>query len=602
VKTGLSDRFGFPRPWFSRIDRGSLRADAVAGFTNAVIVLPQGVAFAVIAGMPPEYGLFTAMIPAVIAAVWGSSMVMVSGPTTAISAVLFTALASQAVPGTSDYVALALALTVMVGAFQLGAGLLRLGAMISFISHSVMIGFTAAAALLIGASQLPDALGIEVERGGGAAERLAKLFEHADEASLLAAAISATTLGTVILVQKLSRKLPGYLIALAAGAVVARLLDAESAGIAMFATLPTVIPAFELPDVTVAQVSDLLPGAATIAFVGLLEAVSIGRTFAMRRNERFDSNQEFVGQGLSNLVGGFFQCYAASGSFTRSGLNAESGARTPLSAVLAAAFLFVLLLVLAPLVRFVPEPAMAGIILYVAWRLINFAEIRHILRAGRDETLILVLTFGSAVLTELDVGILVGVITSLAVFLTRSARPHVAALAPAMTGDKRHMRGVLHYGLEQCPEISLLRIEGPLFFASCEYVESEFRRFDALFPGQHTKVLALKGLGGIDLAGADLLISEIRRARAAGGDYHIIVAHIGLVRALRRFGVIGVLGQDHLHPTKTMAIAAAVGGVPDRRCATCRARVYQECAGKPAPADVERSRSPKMLNDIYSGF
>jgi sulfate permease, SulP family len=272
--------------------------------------VPQGVAFAIIAGLPPEYGLYTAMVTAVIAAWWGSSFVMVSGPTTAISAVVFTTLSAAAIPGTPPYVALALALTIVVGCIQLAAGLARLGGLIAFISHSVIVGFTAAAALLIASSQLAGALGLEVARGGGVVERIARVAAVAQDANPIALGISALTLGSIVLLQRLHRRLPAYLIALALGALAAWAVGAGSAGIAFFAPLPSITPQFGVPRPDVSLMIDLLPGAAAIAFIGLLEAISIGRAFSLKRGEDYDANQEIVGQGLSNIVGGFLQAYA----------------------------------------------------------------------------------------------------------------------------------------------------------------------------------------------------------------------------------------------------------------------------------------------------
>lgn len=356
----LIRNFALRRPWFQEVSKDTIRSDAIAGLTNAAIVLPQGVAFAVIAGLPPEYGLFTAMITPIIAAMWGTSMVMVSGPTTAISAVMFAALIQLAPPGTPVYINMALTLTIMAGLVQLIAGICRLGGVISFISHSVMVGFTAAAALLIGASQLGGALGVEVEGGGGVIERIVQVLEHLDAINPIAFAIPAITLASILIAQRISKKIPAYLIALLVGAYAGEVLGAQEAGVAMFGQLPSIVPAFDMPTLTLSQILALLPASISIAFVGLLEAISIGRSFAMRRHERYDSNQEIIDQGLSNTVAGFFQAYAGSGSFTRSALNAESGARTPMSARFAAVFLLLLLFVVAPFVEKIPKPAMAG--------------------------------------------------------------------------------------------------------------------------------------------------------------------------------------------------------------------------------------------------
>ncbi len=567
------------RPWFRDQTPASLKADALAGLTNATIVLPQGVAFAIIAGLPPEYGLFTAIIVTVVAALWGSSRIMVSGPTTAISAVLFASLSGLAVPGSETYIALALVLTLLVGILQLAAGLAGLGGLISFISHSVIVGFTAAAAVLIGVSQLGPALGLTGGEGG-VLHRLSHIASSIDSLNPDAVIISVVTLACLIVSARISRRLPGYIIALVGGALTAVLLGAESSGVKMFAPLNAVMPSFGLPDLQIDTIGALLPSAAALACVGMLEAISIGKSFAIRRGEHYDSNQEMVGQGLSNLAGSFFQCYAGSGSFTRSGLNAESGARSPMSAIFAAGFLAVLLVLLTPFVRFVPVPAIAAIILYVAWRLINIAEIRHIVTTSRTETFILAATFLTGILSELDFAILVGVVASLSAFLNKSAHPLVAVGAPTNVNGRRVFMNAEAYGVPQCPQIRFVRIEGPLFFASVEHVEREFRKMEEK-DGFKTCILNLKGVGKIDLAGADFILSETRRARAQGHDLHLIAANPQVLHVLKRLHCLAVLGQENVHPHKSEAIGPAVAGVQDSICQSCEIRCFIECSAKP---------------------
>ncbi|WP_254050122.1 SulP family inorganic anion transporter [Limimaricola cinnabarinus] len=570
------------RPWFAEVDRAALRHDLLAGLTNATVVLPQGIAFAIIAGLPPRYGLYTAIVVTLVAAFWGSSRVMVSGPTTAISAVLFATLGALALPGSAEYVALALTLTLMVGALQLAAGLLGAGAIIAFISHSVIIGFTAAAALLIAATQLAPALGLPAQ-GGDALQRLTGTFSALPDTAPLALLISIGTLAVLLGLGRLDRRIPAYMIALAGAGLLGWAIDAEARGVAMFAPLGMITPAFRAPDLDPAMVMTMIPGAVAIAFVGLLEAISIGRAFAIRREERYDADQEMVGQGLSNMIGSLFQCYAGSGSFTRSGLNAESGARTPLAAIFAAGFLLVLLVLVAPLVRYIPVPAMAAIILHVAWRLVDLAEIRHIIATSRSETVILLATFGTGVISELTFAIMVGAFASLAAFLYQSARPIVAVGAPVTEpGGRRAFANAHLRGLDQCPQISMTRLEGPLFFASVEHVERELRRIDAR-DGAKTRILSLKGTGKIDLAGADFILKEARRARRMGLGFLLIAANPEIIDVLRRLGVLDALGARNVHAHKSDAIREAVAQARDTVCARCSLRVYHECAGKPGP-------------------
>lgn len=576
------------RPWFGAVSRQSSLADAAAGFTNAAIVLPQGVAFATIAGLPPQYGLFTAMIPPVIAAFFGSSRVMVSGPTTAISAVLFASLSQFSPAGTPVYVEMALVLTIMVGLVQLAAGMARLGALIAFVSHSVIVGFTAAAALLIAASQLAPALGLTVEKGGGVIERLARVAESVDQINWQAALLSGATLAVLIGISRLSKRLPHYLIALAAGSLIALAMGARASGIEMFAPLPSITPSFHLPDIVGVPLASLLPAALAIAFIALLEAVSIGRDFAHRRDEKYDTNQEIVGQGLSNLIGGFFQCYAGSGSFTRSALNAESGARTPLAAMFAAVFLMLLLVLLAPFITYIPVPVMAGTILYVAWRLVDFAEIRHIIQARTTDTVVLGLTFLAGIAVELEFAIVVGVVTSLFAFLRKSASPLVAVLAPAQTDGRRTLRGALRYDLPQCPQIAILRIEGPIYFASVEAISSKLDKIEATFGPRALVILYLRAVGSVDLSGSDFLIKMIRSARARGGDVHIVATYKGVLSTLRRTRVLDILGESNLHLSKGQAIARCTAQVKGDICSACQLRVFTECNDLPSKDNKRR--------------
>lgn len=570
------------RLWANKITAGNLGADAYAGFSNAAIVIPQGVAFATIAGLPPEMGLYTAMITAAVAAFWGSSMVMISGPTTAISAVVFATLQDFAPPGTPRFVELALIITILVGLIQFVAGLARLGGLVSFVSHSVMTAFTAAAAVLIGVSQLPGSLGIKVEAGGNVLERLERLAHHITEISWLSLLIAGFTLASLILLQTYARRLPGFLIALVLGSLLCLALDGPAHGIAMVGSISAALPSFAPPTLSASDIGELIPGALAIALVGLLEAISIGRAFALRRHEKFDANQEIVGQGLSNAVGGLFQCYAGSGSFTRSGVNNEAGARTPMAGILSSIFLAIILVLASDLIRYIPVPAMSGLILYVAWRLIDIQELNRVIRTSRPETVILALTLLAGLFVELDFAIYVGVMASFAVFIYESSHPSIRVSAPITTPTgRRKFRNADLHGVPECPQIVTIRLDGPLYFGSVDHVEHEFEKLRQTRPHQGHVLLYLKGVGKIDLAGADFLISAIRDLRASGGSFRIIALFPPLLESLRRFHVIEEIGEDHLHISKGDALAAAMEDLDLGICATCSKRVFLECADLP---------------------
>lgn len=567
-----------PLRWIGSVNARSLRADAYAGLIGAAIVLPQGVAFATIAGLPPEYGLFTAIVTAIVAALFGSSMIMVSGPTTAISAVLFATLSAHADPFSERYINLALTLTILVGLYQMAGGLARLGGLVAFVSHSVITAFTLAAAVLIAVSQLAGATGVHVARGGNVLERVERLAEHLGEINPHAVAIAAATLAVAVLFARFAPRLPGFLIALVAGALLAWWMDAPAHGVEMVGALPSMVPSFHVPSASVDDVILLAPDAAAIAVVGLLEAISIARTFALRRREDFDSNQEMIGQGLSNVIGGFFRCYAGSGSFTRSGLNEAVGARTPLSAVFASLFLLLTLLLVAEWVVYIPKPAMAGLILLVAWKLIDFAEIRHILATSRPDTVILLLTLAAGLFIELDFAIYVGVIASLVAFIYDTAHPELVVTAPMRGPDgSRRFKSAERNRLVECPQLQILRLDGPLYFGSIDHVEKLWKRIRARDPRQKHVIMYMKGMGRVDLAGADFLIRIIREVRAEGGSFRIVAAFPPMIESLRRFNVIDVLGPEYLFETKGEAVAHAMTDLDRGICEGCIRDVFWEC-------------------------
>lgn len=568
--------------WLRGVTSSSLHADLVAGLTGAAIVLPQGVAFATIAGLPPEFGLYTGMVTAIVAALFGSSMVMVSGPTTAISALLFATLEGLAVPGTPRYIELALLLTLLVGLFQIIAGLARLGGLVSFVSHSVIVAFTAAAAFLIAVSQLAGVLGVDVEGGGNVIERIHRVAETVDEVNPFAILIAVVTLVAVATIQSFAPRLPGFLIALGVGAGVTALTDAADRGVEMLGAIPAALPSLTAPSIQWSDIALLAPGAAAVALVGLLEAISIGRTFAIRRKEPFAPNQEMIGQGMSNAVGSFFSCYAGSGSFTRSGVNAESGARTPLAAIFASLSLAAMLLAFGNYITVIPKPAMAGLIVYVAWRLIDRKEVLHIVRTSRPETLILVLTLGAGLLLELDFAIYVGVIASFSVFIYESSHPSLRVSAPVMSASgRRKFRNADMHGVAECPQMVSVRLDGSLYFGSVEHVEEEWKALRAKRPNQIHVIFYLKGVGKIDLSGADFLIHAIHEIRAEGGTFRIVALFPPLLECLRRFHVIEELDENYLYISKGDAVSDAVQHLDHGICATCTKRIFTECAELP---------------------
>lgn len=577
--------------WLPGTTRQTARADLLAGLTGAVIVLPQGVAFAALAGLPIEYGLYCAMVPALIAALFGSSWHLVSGPTNAISIVLFASLAPLAEPGSARYVELALTVTLLVGGMQLAMGLARLGALVNFISHTVIVGFMAAAAVVIINAQVKTFFGIAIPRDAGPLGTWEALFTRAGEIDLQVTTVSLVTLGCAIALRRHAPRWPYMIIAMVAGALAALAIDAASggtSGIPTVGALSASLPPLSMPDLSLSAVRETGAIALAITILALTEAVSIARSIAVRSGQRIDSTQEFIGQGLSNVAGAFFSSYASSGSFNRSGVNFDAGARTPLAAASSALFLLVILFAVAPLAIYLPHAAMAAVLTIVAWGLIDFRGIRQIFRASRAEAAVLALTMLSGVFISLEFCILAGVMLSLMLYLNRTSRPALVPMVPAAgaAGQRRFMplaaRPGPAGGADTCPQLLVLRLDGSLFYGAVEHVRDRLheRSGGAGLP-RHLLLLG-DGINLMDMAGAHLLEAEAHRLCAAGGGLYLAAMKPPVMEMLEQSGAAAAIGPDHVFERKADALAAIHARLDAATCAGCTARIFDQCPPPPS--------------------
>ncbi len=564
--------------WFRLVNRSSLKSDFLAGLTGAVIVLPQGVAFATIAGLPPEYGLYTAMVTPVIAALFGSSMHLISGPTTAISIVVFSAISHHAEPGTAEFISLALTITFLAGAYQLVFGLARMGMLVNFVSHTVVVGFTAGAAILIVTSQIKHVMGITIPRGESFLHTWFDLWLFRTDANYYVVGVGVLTLLSAILIKKYFPKIPPLLAALVIGSVIALLLGSKLHGIELMGKIPAKLPPLTMPDFSLSSIKLLAPEAFAIALLGLIEAVSISRSIATKSNQRINANQEFIGQGLSNVIGSFFSSYAGSGSFTRSGVNYASGAKTPMSAIFAALLLMIIVLSIAPLTAYLPVAAMGGVILVVAFNLIDFQAIRHILRSSTSETAIFLTTFFATLFLELEFAIYMGVLLSLIFFLARTSTPDIVSLAPDYDekNEKHTLVDIRTKPLNQCPQVKIIRIDMSVYFGSLNHIQSRISQIIENERCYHILILG-SGINLIDLSGSEMLASEDMRLRRLGGGLYFASLKNPVYDSMRHHHFIAQLGNDHFFDEKKYAIKKIHKRVDKSICANCKAQVFREC-------------------------
>jgi SulP family sulfate permease len=566
--------------WWPLVNRNTLRADLAAGTVGAIVVLPQGIAFATLAGLPPEYGLYAAMVPAVVAALWGSSRHLVSGPTNAISLVVFATMTQLAEPGSAKYVSLVLTLTFIVGLVQLAAGLARLGALVTFVSHTVVVGFTAGAALLIIANQLGNFFGVQIPAGASFFDTLHGFAVRVGEIQPSVVLVGALTLAAGIATRRWVPRFPYMIAAIVAGSVAGYVLNRWAgplqAPIRTLGALPAALPAFSPPHLSFDTLRDLAGAAVAVSVLGLVEAVSIARSIALKSGQRIDGNQEFIGQGMANLIGSFFSAYPSSGSFNRSGANHEAGAQTPLSAVLAAGLLVLIVLAVAPLAAFIPVASMAAILFLVAWGLVDRHHISTLVRASRGEAAVLVATLLATLVMHLEMAVLVGIVLSLLLYLRRTSRPALRSMVPDPASPLRKFRE-RQPGEAECPQLKVLRIEGSLYFGAVDHVGEYLGQIEERRPAQKHLLVFARSMNFVDVAGAELLAREVRRRRARGGGLYFHGLRESARNMLHGPAFGSEFPRDASFATKHEAIAAIYARVDRSVCLTCRARIFQEC-------------------------
>lgn len=366
----------------------------------------------------------------------------------------------------------------------------------------------------------------------------------------------------------------GSLVAL----VIDRALGNAVTEIATVGALPATLPPLSAPSLTIDHIKHLAPSALAVALFALTEAVSIGRALAARGGYRIDGNQEFIGQGLSNIGGAFFSGYVATGSFNRSAVNFEAGAKTPLAAVLAGAFLMAIVLFVAPLAAYLPKAAMAGVLFLVAWGLVDLREIRHILRASRRETAVVAVTFFSALFLELEFAIFAGVLLSLVLYLERTSKPRIVTLNPDPRLPGRALSS--DPAVAACPQLCIARIDGSLFFGSVAHVENTFDRLRAEHPTQRHLALVASGINFVDLQGGEMLASEAKRRVEGGGGLYLLNVKQGLWEALESCGCIDAAGARNVFQSKQAGIHAIYQKLDKSVCATCAKRIFTECGNR----------------------
>lgn len=556
-----------------------LRADIVAGVTVGLVLLPQALAFPLLAGLPPESGLYAAITASIVGALWGSSSHLHTGPTNTASLLTLSVILPLATPGTPEFIALAGMLAVLAGALRVIFGLARLGLLVNFVSDSVAVGFTAGAGILIISNQIAPILRLDLPTGASLVETFILSISQITQTHLPSLMLGSATIALIVILQHLQRRLPTLLIALTAVSLVAWMLQLEDDGVRTLGALPQSLPPLaSLPLLDLNLIGALANGALAVAMIGLVEAAAIARAIATHSQQRLDSNQEFIGQGLANICAGLFSGYPCSGSFNRSALSFQAGARTGLGNAFSGVFVLLAIFPLAPLMAHLPRPVLAGALAITAWSMIDYQSIRRIWHADRVDGAISLITLATTLFVPLQFAIISGVLMSLGAYLWRTSAPRVQSVLP--DADFRHWEHQPH--LPMCPQLAVVDVLGDLYFGAVNHVEEQMNTLLTKNPAQRFLLLRMHSVQRCDVSGIKMLQTIVRQYRDRGGGVYFVRVRPPVRQMMDLTGFTQYVGDDHFLD-EDHAIDYLFHRILDPAVCIyeCDVRVFRECQNLP---------------------
>lgn len=570
---------------FKTYDTNNLRPDLVAGLTVAVILLPQAIAFALIAELPPQMGLYAAIIGGLIGALWGSSHQLHTGPANAISLLVFASLASVVEPGTGLFIIAAGLMAVMVGVLQLVLGLARLGLLVNFVSHSVIVGFATGAGILIAIKQIKPLLGATYA-SQNVLDTLTGVFTNLETLHLPTVMVGVVTTAVLLLVRRLNRKLPSALIGMVVAASLVFIFNLQENGVEVIEQLDARLPPLaQLPILNLDLIGSISAGALAVAAIGLVETAAIARSVATQTGQRLDSNQEFVGQGLANIGMGFFSGFAGAGSFSRTAVNFDSGAKSGLAAVFSAIFVLIALFTLGPFTAYLPVTALSAVLIVTAFGMIDYQEIRRIMQSNLGEAIILLVTLFGTLFLDIEFAVLLGIILSFVMYILRTSTPRVHEVKP----DANYRHFLYQPDKPSCPQYSIIEILGDLYFGAVHYIEEYILEHAAKHPDQRHLLIRMHNVNDCDFSGIHMLENVVKAYRDRGGDVYLVRPQYRVKKMFAATEFIeNVLGEDHLLDKDT-AIQHMFYHVLDPAICIyeCPVRVFKECLNLPKRIEMQ---------------
>lgn len=533
---------------------GTLKADLVAGITVSLVAIPQSLAYAQLAGVPAYYGLYAALIPTVIGAVFGSSNQLSTGPVAMTSLLTAASIAPLAAHGSDLFYSYAILLALVSGLFQIAFGVLRVGILLNFLSNPVLMGFINAAAIIIGLSQLPTLLGIPAAQSQHFLLDISRMIMHIDTAHEISLGFGLSAIFMLVCFKKYAPKLPGVLMTVACLTWVSYGIDYANLGGRVVGTVPQGLPTLSIPPLDWHATVALLPASFVIALISFMEAMSSCKVIAIKTRQPWDENKELIGQGLAKVAAAFSQSMPVSGSFSRSALNIASDARTPLSSIVSAIFVLLTLLFFTSLLYHLPKPVLAAIIMMAVMNLINFQSIRNAWRANRDDGIAAIVTFLAtlAFAPNIQNGILTGILLSLSMLLYRMMRPRVAVLGlhsdTTLRDAVRHNLPPLH------SRLGAIRFDGALRFVNVSYFEDALLKLERENPEIACILIQSSGINEIDASGIEMLRNLLDRFKNSGIELTFSAVKKQVSDVMDRTGLTEMIGAQNIFPTDMEAV------------------------------------------------
>ena len=504
--------------WIPHYKKTDLSGDLSAGLIVAIMLIPQGMAYALLAGLPPVIGLYASTIPLLIYALFGTSKQLAVGPVAIVSLLVLTGVSTLAKPGSEEYIALVLLLMLMIGILQFLMGVFRLGFLVNFLSHAVISGFTSAAAIIIGLSQLKHLLGVKLEAGKDVFKLLTEAFMRASEINPITISIGLISILVLVYIKKLIPKIPGPLLVVVVSILVVYGFNLENFGVKIVGEVPSGLPGFSMPSLDFNAFLALIPIAVTISLIGFMESIAMAKAIAAKEKYKVVANKELIGLGLANIGGSFFSAYPVTGGFSRSAVNYQSGARTPMASVITAFLILLTLLFFTSLFNYLPNAVLAAIIMVAVYGLIDVKEAKHLFKVRSVDGWTWVITFVATLVIGIELGILVGVGFSLIIFIGRSAYPHVAELG--FLREENVYRNIKRYpNAKVHSDVLIFRFDASLYFANMTFFENKVSERISDKPKTRWVILDFSGVNSIDAVALHSLKELILTYREAKVEF-----------------------------------------------------------------------------------